>query len=178
MVVLSPAEFDEVSTVYASFLQRERERYYVRALALDSSQKSGLRGYFRDELLDATRVHQLKGEHLSTPDFYPKLLKMGLKNLPDFEMIEAATFIDVIVFAAPMSNRLLFHELVHAEQFRQLGTTGLARRYLDGFLKGGTYEAIPLEIQAYGLGAHSESDPRRPFSVEEEVSRWMHEGKV
>ena len=102
---------------------------------------------------------------------------MGLRNLPDFSTIEAITFADVIVFASPMQPKLLFHELVHAEQYRQMGVAGFARHYATGFIKSGAYEAIPLEIQAYGLGAQFEADPRRPFSVEEEVSRWMHEGK-
>lgn len=102
---------------------------------------------------------------------------MGITNLPDLSRIDAITFLDVIVFVSPMTTKLLFHELVHAEQFRQMGVLAFARRYAKGFLQGGTYEAIPLEIQAYGLGAHFEAEPNRPFAVEEEVGRWIAEGR-
>jgi hypothetical protein len=43
---------------------------------------------------------------------------------------------------------------------------------------GGSYEAIPLEVNAYTLGGRFESDPRRMFSVEDEVGRWASEGKL
>jgi len=43
---------------------------------------------------------------------------------------------------------LLFHELVHVEQHRQLGIPRFADLYVRGFLSGGSYEAIPLEVNA------------------------------
>jgi hypothetical protein len=46
------------------------------------------------------------------------------------------------------------------------------------FLTGGSYEAIPLEVNAYTLGGRFESDPRRMFSVEDEVRRWAEEGRL
>lgn len=154
----------------------ERERYYRLGVPIDDTQKRELAGYFRDDVLDVLQLHVPSGR-LPNPDFYPMLEKMGVANPPNFTELEAITFGDVIVFAEPITNKLLFHELVHAEQFRQLGTTGFARRYVNGFLTTGAYEAIPLEIQAYGLGAQYEAEPRRRFSVEEEVSRWINEGK-
>lgn len=47
----------------------------------------------------------------------------------------------------PFLNGLLFHELVHVEQYRQLGIPRFAELYVCGFLNGGTYEAIH-----YGVG--------------------------
>lgn len=175
-VGLPPGQIEVVSTLLASFLMTERERCYRLGVPLNDVQKRELSGYFRDDLLDTTRVHSVS-EPLRDPDFYPDLEKMGITNLPSFVALEAITFVDVIVFAESITNALLFHELVHAEQFRQLGVPGFARRYVGGFLKMGAYEAIPLEIQAYGLGAQYESDPLRRFSVEEEVNRWITEGK-
>jgi hypothetical protein len=47
-----------------------------------------------------------------------------------------------------------------------------------GFLNGGSYEAIPLEVNASTLGGRFESDPQRAFSVEDEVRRWAVEGSL
>jgi hypothetical protein len=67
----------------------------------------------------------------------------------------------------------LFHELVHVEQYRQVKVPRFAELYVRGFLTGGGYDGIPLEINAYDLGGRFEMEPQRPFSVEREVSRWI-----
>jgi hypothetical protein len=61
----------------------------------------------------------------------------------------AITFIDTVVFHEPIENRLLFHEFVHVVQYDKLGLGEFAAKYVNGFLTGGSYEAIPLERNAY-----------------------------
>src|SRR5205085_5011574 len=80
--------------------------------------------------------------------------------------------------ARAILERPLFHELVHVEQYRQLGIPRFSELYVGGFLNGGSYEAIPLEVNAYTLGGRFESEPRRMFSVEDEVGRWAAEGRL
>jgi hypothetical protein len=46
-----------------------------------------------------------------------------------------------------------------------------------GFLKVGGYEGIPLERNAYMLGARYEKDPARRFPVADEVAGWIAEGR-
>jgi hypothetical protein len=70
---------------------------------------------------------------------------------------------------------LLFHELVHVEQYRQLGIPRFWELYVRGFLSGGGCEGIPLEVGAYELGRRFETGPRQRFSVAEEVARWVRE---
>jgi hypothetical protein len=41
------------------------------------------------------------------------------------------------------SDGLLFHDLVHVEQYRQLGIPGFSEFYVREFLDGGSYEAVP-----------------------------------
>jgi hypothetical protein len=65
--------------------------------------------------------------------------------------IGAITLVDVIAYPEKMNRRILFHELVHAVQYRVLGLRQFARLYVTGFLNGGGYEGIPLERQAYEL---------------------------
>ena len=66
------------------------------------------------------------------------------------------------------SDGVLFHELVHVVQFRLLGVREFSRQYVEGFLKSGSYEGIPLEVCAYELEARFEMSAR-PFAVEDEV---------
>jgi hypothetical protein len=42
---------------------------------------------------------------------------------------------------------LLFHELVHVEQYRQLGIPRFAELYVRGFLSGGGYGYKPCTIE-------------------------------
>jgi hypothetical protein len=49
------------------------------------------------------------------------LKSLGLKNLPDQATMAAITFSDLVVSHESFSHGLLFHELVHVEQYRQLG---------------------------------------------------------
>jgi hypothetical protein len=83
------------------------------------------------------------------------------------------TFQDVIVHVEPLTDSLLFHELVHAVQYKHLGLQGFARLYVQGFLNGGSYEEIPLEKQAYELEARFCGDSVLAFSVEENVKEWI-----
>jgi hypothetical protein len=97
------------------------------------------------------------------PEFYPMLRNLGFKNLPDQSTMAAITFCDVVVSHEPFSNGLLFYELVHVEQYRQLGIPHFAELYVRGFLNGGSYEAIPLEVNAYSLEDRFRRDARHIF---------------
>jgi len=123
-----------------------------------------------------TRLLVLRGERVGNPDFYPMLRGLGFNNLPDQSTMAAITFCDVVVSHEAFSSGLSFHELVHGEQYRQLGIPRFSELYVRGFLNGGSYEAIPLEVNVYTLGGRFESDPRT-FSVEDEVRRWAAEGR-
>ena len=83
------------------------------------------------------------------------------------------TFQDVVVHVEPLTMPLLFHELVHAVQYKHLGLNGFAKCYVCGFLTGGAYEEIPLEKEAYGLQARFSQNPSMPFSVEGDVKEWI-----
>ncbi len=133
---------------------------------------------FSPELLSSTRLLVLQSEHVPNPDFYPMLRSMGFKNLPDQSAMAAITFGDVVVSHEPFSDGLLFHELVHVEQYRQLGIPRFSDLYARGFLNGGSYEAIPLEVNAYRLEDRFRSDPRAGFSVQAEVARWIADERV
>jgi hypothetical protein len=137
-----------------------------------------LEPFFDQEVLDSVRVLVLHGERVSNPEFYPMLRSLGFKNLPDQSAMRAITFGDVVVSHESFSNGLLFHEMVHVEQYRQLGIPRFSELYVRGFLNGGSYEAIPLEVNAYTLGGRFEANPGQRFSVEDEVRKWNAEGRL
>ncbi len=87
-------------------------------------------------------------------------------------------FLNVVASHVPFTDGLLFHELVHVEQYRQLGILRFSDLYVRGFLNGGSYEAIPLEINVYTLGGRFEQNPARQFSVTDEVRSWLAEGRL
>jgi len=195
---LSSQQIAQVSASVADYISSQRDSFRGRAKSLSPSQQSALAGFFRPDLLAATRILVLQNERIPNPTFYPALKALGFANLPDFAFMAAVTFSDVIVSHEPFSDGLLFHEFVHAEQYRQLsypmrvthpersaaeskdlsvGIPRFADLYVRGFLTGGGYNGIPLEINAYALGARFESAPQTPFSVEAEVTSWIKQGK-
>jgi hypothetical protein len=174
---LTPDQITQVFGLVSQYISAQRQKYATRAIPLSNEQQAALTGFFSPEILDGTRLLVLRKERVANPDFYPMLKSMGFKNLPDQSGMGAITFCDVVVSHEAFSNRLLFHELVHVEQYRQLGIPRFSELYVRGFLNGGSYEAISLEVNAYTLEGRFESDPRRMFSIEDEVGRWATEGK-
>jgi hypothetical protein len=170
---LTPNQIVEVSHLVAGYILAQRDRYAPRAVPLSGQQRAALAPFFSPELLGNTRVLVLAGEGVPNPDFYPMLRTMGFQNLPDQSAMAAITFYDVVVAHEPFSPSLLFHEFVHIEQYGQLGVPRFAELYVRGFLNGGSYEAIPLEVNAYALATRFRKDPNQGFSVRQEVAKWL-----
>ena len=175
---LTPDQIVQVSELVAGYISAQREKYAPRAVPLSAQQRAPLEPFFAREVIDSVRMLVLEGERVPNPDFYPMLTSLGFNNLPDQSTMTAITFSDVVVAHEAFSNGLLFHELVHVEQYRQLGVQRFSDLYVGGFLNGGTYEAIPLEVNAYTLGGRFEQNPANRFSVEDEVRRWIAEGRL
>jgi hypothetical protein len=175
---LTPDQISQVSNLVAGHIVTQRDKHAARAVPLSSQQRGAIAAFFSPELLGKTRLLVLESERVANPEFYPMLRAMGFQNLPDQSAMAAITFHDIVVSHEPFSPGLLFHELVHVEQYGQLGVPRFAKLYVRGFLNGGSYEAIPLEINAYALEHRFRSDPNRGFSVRQEVTKWAAEGKL
>jgi hypothetical protein len=175
---LTPDQIAQVSGLVAQYVTAQHEKYAPRAIPLSSPQKDAVAGFFSGEILDDTRLLVLQGERVANLDFYPKLRNLGFNNLPDQSTMVAITFSDIVVSHEFFSDGLLFHELVHVEQYRQLGIPRFSELYVTGFLSGGSYDAIPLEINAYTLGGRFEQNPTGLFSVADEVQNWLADGRL
>jgi hypothetical protein len=158
----------------ARYIAKQRQRFLPDARAIRDDHKRRLRGFFTDDLLDSVRV--VRGE-VPSSWFYPLVRPLGLKDLPEMSGIGAITFVDLVVYPERLDLDTLFHELVHVVQYRALGLERFARLYVDGFLRGGSYEAIPLEQQAYALGERFERARRHGFSVEADVRQRSNAGR-
>ena len=170
---LTLEQIGRISAIVAQYIADQRRRFWPQAEPLTAAQRAAMEEFFTPELLDTVRMLVLSGVRVENPPFYPMLANWGLSKLPDLSRMTAITFSDVVVSIAPCSDRLLFHELVHVEQYRQLGIPRFAELCVRGFLMGGSYEAIPLEVDAYTLERTFQQQPHCPFSVEDKVKRWV-----
>lgn len=87
-------------------------------------------GFFQPQVLDAARILVLHGLRVENPPFYPMLAGMGFSDLPDFSQMAAITSCDVVASHVSFTDGLLFHELVHVEQYRQLGIPRFSELYV------------------------------------------------
>ena len=170
---LAPDLVHQLSQLVAQYIVHQRAHYFSSAGTLSAGQKAAMTGFFSPAVLEETRLLVLAGERVANPDFYPMLRSMGFGNLPDQSMMTAITFSDTVVSHTPFTNELLFHELVHVEQYRQLGTPKFASLYVRGFLNGDGYESIPLEQNAYILGDMYAQNPAEQFSVAAIIAEWI-----
>ena len=127
---LTPEQIAEVSGLVAQYIASQREKYAPQAIPLATQRKAAMP--FSRQLLAGTRLLVLRGERVGNPDFYPTLRGLGFKNLPDQSTMAAITFCDVVVSHEAFSDGLLFHELVHVEQYRQLGIPPFSELYVRG----------------------------------------------
>ena len=158
-------------------LVEQREKALPFAVPLSPEQRATMDGFFLPQVLDTARLLVLGGTHAENLSLSPQMRQMGFTKLPCILKTAAVTFCDVVVSHQPFSDGLLFHELVHVEQYRQLGIARFAWLYVSGFLFCGGYDGIPLELNAYQLGGKFESSPLTRFPVAEEVGAWIQSGR-
>jgi hypothetical protein len=173
---LSDQQVARVIQQVATYIEQQRKIYRGVAAPLDGRQTRAMRAFFSASAVDSTRAIVLSGQRASNPPFYVEFIRMGFEagSLPDFALMKAITFVDTVISHEPLTDRLLFHELVHVVQYRKLGVADFATKYVTGFLRsGGSYESIPLEMNAYELDARFASAPTKTFSVEAEVETWI-----
>ena len=175
----SDAQIAWVAQQVAEYIERQRQAFYGRTAPLTASQVTAMQPFFPSSVLTSVRLLVLAGNRLSNPPFYPQLIQMGFEpaGLPNFSLMAAITFVDTVVSHEPFNDGLLVHELVHVVQYEKLGLEGFAAKYVRGFLSGGSYDGIPLEANAYELGARFAGAPTKPFSVSDEVQGWIHAGR-
>lgn len=154
------------------YLNQQREAYFPKAEPLRASQKTALARYFRVRLIEQVRIVELDGERVPVPEFISQVRALGFENLPDVTHMDSVTFIDLIAFNERLSERALFHALVHTVQIQALGLERYAELWIRGFLKGRALFTVPLEVHAFSMASKFLRPLQETFSVEDEVLHW------
>jgi hypothetical protein len=162
-----------ISWMTARYIAYHRRRLEPQATSIPGELLTSLHQYFPPAVLEETRIVRAT---MPEPFLYPLVGLFGIKGLLEMSSIGAITLVDVVAYPDELGHETLFHELVHVVQYRVMGLKRFARLYVNGFLKGGGYEGIPLERQAYELGARFEKNSKKVFSVEEDVIRRLENG--
>lgn len=155
-----------------SFLQAQREHYLPAAAPLSAELKAIMRPYFSAALLDRVQVLELEGARVAPPDFFARARAMGFDTLPEISHMDSLTFIDVLVFNEQLTERALFHALVHTAQIEVLGLDRYAELWIRSFIKTRAHFTVPLEVHAFSLSSRFLRPQPERFSVEEQVALW------
>jgi len=174
-----PAAFqatsDEVATAIewvAGYLQEQRRYYSPIAVPLTNACKATLWPYFSPDLLDRVRLVELRGARVRVPEFFSKVRTLGFEP-PEIAHMDSVTFLDVVVFNEQLSERALFHALVHTVQVDLLGLQAYAELWVRGFLRTRTHFTVPLEVHAFSMASRFMRPSPEAFSVEDQVRRWI-----
>jgi hypothetical protein len=159
------------------YVQKQRERYAAISEPLRDHHSTTMKRFFSAEFMSTVRVAEVTSRQIPEPLFYAKAKTMGIRNLPVLAHMASLTFVDVLVFTGPMTERDLFHALVHAAQFEVLGLANWADLYVRGFLKMGRDFLVPIEVHAFALDTRFATNPAHAFDVKSEISNWAKEGR-
>ncbi len=158
------------------YLRQQREHYFPLGHTLTEQQRARMERFFPPRLLASVRIVELKGRRLPSPPFYSQARALGFASLPEITHMPSLTFIDVVVFNEKVTERALFHGLVHALQFEILGLEEYTAAFVRGFREKNSHFNVPLEAHAISLESEFVGG-RAGFSVEEQVRLWNNQGR-
>jgi len=175
--VLGEDKIGEAIACVATYLQEQREHYFPLAQPLSTRNKAMMWPYFSQNLLDQVRVLQLAGERVPNPPFFAEARELGFVNLPDWPHMTSLTFLDVLVFNEKMTERTLFHALVHSVQFQLLGLERYVELFVRSFINTKFHFTVPLEAHAFSLESRFARPSAERFSVEDQVQLWLRQDR-
>ncbi|HUL14658.1 MAG TPA: hypothetical protein VLV88_01580 [Terriglobales bacterium] len=161
----------------SGYLRSQREQYVQMGKPIPVEQRAKMERFFPTSLLRRIMMVEMAGCRIENPPFYQEAKELGFVNLPEITHMASLTFDDVIVFHESLTERLLFHALVHVVQFHQLGVDTFTELFVRSFLRVNSHFLVPLEAHAFALDSKFAANGERGFSVEEEVRQWIEEGR-
>lgn len=172
----SPEQIDEAIEWISDYLRHQRQHYSPVATPLSNECKARMWPFFSAGLLDRIRIIELRGAQVRVPEFFAKVRALGFEP-PQLAHMDSVTFLDVVAFNQRLSERALFHALVHTVQIDVLGLQRYAELWVHGFLKTRTHFTVPLEVHAFSLSSKFLRPMMEKFSVEEEVLHSVADGR-
>lgn len=161
----------------SSYLRDQRERYLPSAVPLSEQHQTAMRPYFSAKLLEQVKVVELHGARVPNPPFYEEAKALGFVTLPDITHMNSLTFIDVLVFNEGLTQRSLFHALVHAVQFQVLGLERYTEIFVHNFVNTRFHFRVPLEAHTFFLESKFARPAAERFSVEDQVRLWVKQNR-
>jgi hypothetical protein len=168
----SEKEIRQILEGFIALWRQNRDKYYPIANPLAPVMKQAMQLFFPADLLEKVRYIQ------PNPP-----LSLSVESLrafavvPRFEHQHSVTFVDVIVLNQPLTERSLFHSLVHAVQMQVLSMESFMEHYVRALLRTRAYIAVPFEVQAFHLDTRFAAAPSKAFSVQEEVELWFAQNR-
>lgn len=160
----------------SSYLRDQREHYLPVAGKLSPRHKASMWPYFSPDLLDQIRIVELQGARVEAPEFFAQIRALGFEP-PEITHMDSLTFLDVVVFNQLLTERALFHALVHAVQIQLLGLEKYARLWIQSFIQTKAHFTVPLEVHAFSLASKFLRPSTEKFSVEQSVRRWIEDAR-
>jgi hypothetical protein len=155
----------------STYLRAQREHYLPVASPLANHHKASMWPYFSSTLLDQIRVVELQGARVPVPEFFAHVRAQGFEP-PEVSHMDSLTFLDLVVFNEQLTERALFHALVHTVQIQVLGLERYAELWVSSFIKTRAHFTVPLEVHAFSLASKFLRPAPERFSVEDQVRRW------
>jgi hypothetical protein len=156
------------------WIESQRAEHLAVARPLTDRERATLRAHFAEETLAQARVARVP-----SPPFFGGILKqlefIGKRVHFNFSAAAGITFGECVLIADPgVPIDLLFHEMVHVEQYRILGMKEFARAYVQGIVDCDfIYEKIPLEAIAFGMTVRFTAG--EAVSVSAQLPGWLRE---
>jgi hypothetical protein len=91
--------------------------------------------------------------------------------------MNSLTFLDVVVFNERVTQRSLFHALVHAVQFQVLGLERYTELFVRSFVNTRFHFRVPIEAHAFFLESKFARPAAEQFSVEDQVRLWVKQNR-
>lgn len=156
------------------YFRDQRKEYRPKGTPLDAHRSGLMEPFFPSTMLEGIRIVELRNRRIANPPFHAEAKALGLTNLPELPHMDSLTFEDVVIFPSEITDRRLFHGLVHAVQIMVLGLERYTELLVRGHLRAHSHSAAPLEMQAFSLEAKFAENPDKMFSVEEAVRLWTN----
>ena len=166
---LSDDDALEAISCVCSYVRGQRDHYFPKSEPLDREHVASMLLFFSPTLLAGIKVVQLATWGISEPSLWPESRAVGYKSLLEFTHMASATFEDILVFNDKITERILFRALVRAVQFQVLGLERYTEFFVRAFLRTRWRFNVPLEAHAFELESKFAANPKKFFSVEDEV---------
>src|SRR5260370_41584373 len=159
------------------WIESQRAEHLPVARPLTDRERTTLRAHLAEDSVAKARVARV--ERVPSSPFFGGILKqlefIGKRVHFNFSAAAGITFGEcVLIVDRGVPIDLLFHEMVHVEQYRILGMKEFARAYVQGIADSDfIYEKIPLEAIAFGMTVRFTAG--EAVSVSAELPGWLRE---